>query len=154
MRKGSYGFVCDVHLAKVAKYLRLLGFDTIYRGDLDDNEILGYCRFGRIGITCDRRLQERMPNSIIVLRCEDAVTQLRRLAAMLDLARFAHPFTRSLCCNRTLASCEKEQIFEKIPKETYRWLDGYWICPKCDRVYWQGTHAKRMRKKVYEILGY
>ncbi|WP_300360770.1 Mut7-C RNAse domain-containing protein [Hydrogenimonas sp.] len=146
-------FVCDVHLAKVAKYLRLLGFDTVYRNDITDDELLGMCRFGRIGITCDRRLQERLPGSIVVLSCEDAGRQVRRLSAMFHLARYAHPFHRSLCCNRPMVPCDKRRCLSKIPKETYRWLDGFWRCPKCQKVYWHGTHAPRMRKKIIDLLG-
>ncbi|BDY13274.1 Mut7-C RNAse domain-containing protein [Hydrogenimonas cancrithermarum] len=150
---SSPRFVCDVHLAKVAKYLRLLGFDTLYRNDITDNELFGMCRFGRIGITCDRRLQERLPESIVVLPCEEAPKQVRRLSAMFDLARYAHPFSRSLCCNRTMQPCDKREFFSKIPKETYRWRNGFWICPKCKKIYWQGTHAGRMRQKIIDLLG-
>jgi uncharacterized protein with PIN domain len=150
---NKYRFVCDVHLAKVAKYLRLLGFDTYYRNDISDDELLGMCRFGRIGVTCDRRLQERLPGSIVVLACEDASGQVRRLSAMFDLARYAHPFRRSLCCNRSLMPCDKRRRYGEIPKETYRWLEGFWECPKCGKIYWQGTHAPRMRKKIIDLLG-
>ncbi|BBG66670.1 hypothetical protein NNO_1967 [Hydrogenimonas sp.] len=146
-------FVCDVHLARVAKYLRMLGFDTYYRNDISDDEIVARCRFGRIGVTCDRRLHERAPGSIVLLRCEDAVKQVKRISAIFDLARYARPFRRSLCCNRELLSIKKEECFGSIPKETYRWLNGFRQCPKCGKIYWQGTHAKRMRKKVYELLG-
>ncbi|WP_457593220.1 Mut7-C RNAse domain-containing protein [Hydrogenimonas sp.] len=144
-------FVCDVHLARVAKYLRLLGFDTVYRNDISDDELIGRCRFGRIGLTCDRRLQKRAPESIIVLRCEDAQKQVRRLDAVFDLKRYALPFRRSLCCNRLLVPAEKNL---DIPKETYRWLTGFWRCPRCGKLYWKGTHTERMRQKVYSLLDY
>ena len=146
-------FVCDVHLAKVAKYLRLLGFDTFYRHDISDDELLALTRCGRVGVTCDRRLQMRAPGRIVLLGCEDAETQVRRLAAIFSLARYAHPFRRSLCCNRPVAAIGKREAFGNVPKETYRWLDGYWICPKCHTLYWRGTHTKRMRKKVLVLLG-
>ncbi len=94
-----------------------------------------------------------MPEAIIVLRCEDAESQVKRVGAIFDLARYARPFRRSLCCNRKLFSIEKEKKFASIPKETYRWLDGFWQCPKCKKIYWQGTHAKRMREKINELLG-
>lgn len=146
-------FVCDVHLAKIAKYLRLMGFDTWYRNDITDDELVGMARFGRIAITCDRRLQERLPDRIVILSCEDAQKQIRRLAAMFDLVWYAHPMKRSLCCNRPLLPVAKQAVYEKVPKETYRWLNGFWICPKCKKVYWQGTHAKRMRRNIVEWLG-
>ncbi|WP_201351923.1 Mut7-C RNAse domain-containing protein [Hydrogenimonas urashimensis] len=148
-----YRFVCDVHLAKVAKYLRLLGFDTVYRNDMTDNELLGMCRFGRIGLTCDRRLQIRSPHTVVLLFCGDATRQVQRLSAMLDLPRYAHPFHRSLCCNRKMVPCDKRRRLHAVPKETYRWLEGFWECPKCKKVYWQGTHAGRMRQKIVQLLG-
>ncbi|WP_456390761.1 Mut7-C RNAse domain-containing protein [Hydrogenimonas sp.] len=146
-------FACDVHLAKIAKYLRLMGFDAWYRNDITDDELVGMARFGRIALTCDRRLQERLPQSVVLLSCEDAQKQIRRIAKMFDLARYAHPMKRSLCCNRPLLPVSKVKVRKKIPKETYRWLDGFWICPKCKKVYWQGTHAKRMRENIVEWLG-
>ncbi|WP_456382474.1 Mut7-C RNAse domain-containing protein [Hydrogenimonas sp.] len=146
-------FVCDVHLAKVAGYLRLLGFDAVYRNDITDDELLGMCRFGRIGVTCDKRLQKRLPESIVLLACEDPSTQVKRLSAMFELGRYAHPFHRSLCCNLPVIPRDKREIFFRIPKETYRWLDGFWQCPGCGNIYWQGSHAPRMRKKILELLG-
>ncbi len=146
-------FVCDVHLARVAKFLRLLGFDTVYKNDISDDELIGRCRFGRIGITCDRRLQKRMPESIVILRCEDAEKQIRYLNEIFDLSAYAMPFRISLCCNKKVVSVKKE-IFPQIPKETYRWLEGFWQCPKCKKIYWRGTHTKRMRQKISDLLGY
>lgn len=143
-----------MHLARLAKYLRLLGFDTVYSDNIGDDELIGRCRFGRIGLTCDRRLQERAPDLVILLKCEDATIQAKRVVKMLNLTCYAHPFRRSLCCNKALYAVSKRDNFAKIPKETYRWLNGYWRCSKCGNLYWQGTHAKRMRKKVYEILGF
>ena len=150
---GAPRFACDVYLAKIAKYLRLMGFDTRYRNDITDDELVGMARFGRIAITCDRRLQERLPERVVLLPCEDARKQIRRLVAMFDLARYAHPMKRSLCCNRSMIPVAKQTVYEKVPKESYRWLDGFWFCPKCEKVYWQGTHAKRMRKNIVEWLG-
>ena len=145
-------FVCDVHLAKVAKYLRLLGFDTIWRNDIEDDEIVGMARMGRIGLTCDRRLQARLPETIMLLRCERPTRQLLRIAAVYDLRPFAHPLSRTLCCNREPMACDKRRCFDEIPKESYRWLKGFWRCPKCKKIYWRGTHAKRMVKTVENIL--
>ncbi|WP_456453196.1 Mut7-C RNAse domain-containing protein [Hydrogenimonas sp.] len=151
-RWGKPRFVCDVHLAKVAKYLRLLGFDTFYRNDISDDELIARTRCGRIGVTCDRRLQSRAPGRIVVLRCEGAEEQVRRLAAIFSLARHARPFRRSLCCNRLVEPVPKAAAWPQVPTETYRWLSGYWRCPKCKKVYWKGTHAKRMHRKILELL--
>ncbi|WP_353661389.1 Mut7-C RNAse domain-containing protein [Hydrogenimonas sp. SS33] len=147
-------FVCDVHLAKVALSLRLLGFDTVWRNDIGDDEIVGICRFGRIGLTCDRALQARLPERIILFSCEASQRQVRRLALLMDLRRYAHPFHRSLCCNRAMVPCDKRMHRNEIPKETYRWLEGFWQCSKCGKIYWQGTHAMHMRQNILKWLGY
>ena len=154
IRWGEPRFVCDVHLARAARYLRLLGFDTVWRNDIEDDEIVGMCRMGRVGLTADRRLQARCPRRIVLMNGEAPEIQVRRLVAMFGLRRYAHPFTRSLCCNRPMVPCEKRDCYSEIPKETYRWLEGFWKCPKCGNVYWQGTHAFRMRRKIDELLGY
>ncbi len=145
-------FVCDVHLAKVAKYLRLLGFDTIWRNDIEDDEIVAMAKMGRVGLTCDKQLWARRPEKIVLLRCEAPKRQLRRIVAICDLHRFAHPLTRTLCCNRIPVACDKRVCMGEIPKESYRWLKGFWRCPKCKKIYWRGTHAKRMVKAVENIL--
>ncbi|WP_457597161.1 Mut7-C RNAse domain-containing protein [Hydrogenimonas sp.] len=152
-RWGETRFVCDVHLAKVAKYLRLLGFDTVWHHDMGDDELLGWTRCGRIGLTCDRELQGRAPGRVVLLRCEEAGRQVARLSAMFGLARHAHPFRRSLCCNRPVVAVAKADAKDGVPLQTYRWLRGYWACPKCGKLYWRGTHARRMRRNVLELLG-
>ncbi|GEM_PF-830899 len=153
-RWGEPRFVCDVHLAKVARYLRLLGFDTLYRHDIDDDELLALTGCGRVGLTCDRRLQARAPGRIVLLRCEAAERQVQKVAAIFDLGRYAHPFRRTLCCNRPVAAVPKERACAVVPVATCRWRAGYWKCPKCGKIYWQGTHAKRMRRKIVELLRY
>ena len=145
-------FVCDVHLAKVARYLRLLGFDAVWRRDMSDDAIVGFCRMGRIALTCDRKLWERCREGIVLLRSTVPEEQLADVVVRFDLGRFAHPFSRSLCCNRPMAACDKRRCFRRIPKATYRWRQGFWRCTKCGKIYWQGTHAKRMRRKIVQLL--
>ena len=152
IRWGEPRFVCDVHLAKTAKYLRLLGFDTYWRRNMGDDEIVGMCRFGRIGLTCDRALQARMPDGIILFQNDQADRNVALLIRRYDLGRFARPFRRTLCCNRMPAPCRKTDCIAQIPERTYRWLSGFWRCPKCGKIYWRGTHQKRMKEKVIVLL--
>ena len=153
-RWGEPRFVCDVHLAKVARLLRTMGFDTLWREGLEDEELLALTRCGRIGLTCDRKLWERGCSRILLLAHGEATEQTGSVAARLGLGRWAVPLRRSLCCNRPVVPLSKERAMGRMPVRSYRWVGALWICPACRRLYWRGTHAEKMAKNVLKTLSY
>jgi uncharacterized protein with PIN domain len=147
-------FVLDVHLGRLTRYLRLLGFDTLYRNDYADPELARISRLERrILLTRDRVLLKRgeITHGYYV-RETDPRRQTQEILARFDLYRAARPFRRCLDCNGSVRAVRKEQVFDRLAPDTRRYFDRFWLCDGCQRVYWQGSHHEHMRIMVQALL--
>jgi len=147
-------FVLDVHLGQLAVYLRMLGFDTLYRNDYRDEELARISNEeARILLTRDRGLLKR---SIVThgycLRTTQPRQQLIDVIRRFDLRRAIAPFRRCLHCNAVLEPVDKAAIEDRLPPKTRHYYDEFWRCPQCDRIYWQGSHFERMQQFIAEVL--
>lgn len=147
-------FIADVHLRKLARYLRLLGFDTLHDNKYVDEEIVEIAaREGRIILTRDRML---LKNGAVThgywVRSTDPVKQAREVIQRFDLRRQVKLFSRCPTCNGEILPVSKEEIHERIPPKTALWLDEYFICKGCGKLYWQGTHYPKLVEKLDAIL--
>ncbi len=147
-------FILDNHLGKLATYLRLLGFDTLYRNDYDD-EVLARLSVEerRILLTRDRGLLQRgdVTHGYCV-RATDPEQQLIEVIRRFDLGRATTPFNRCLLCNTRLESVSKEAVSERLPPKVREQRAEFYICRACDRIYWKGSHYERMAQFVNRIL--
>lgn len=139
-------FSLDVHLGKLLKYLRLLGFDAILDKDLDDKEIIEKAvQENRIILTRDKLL---LRNKLVThgywIRSTSPQLQTVEVVRKFDLRGMMKPFTRCLECNSILEPVEKEEIEDKIPPRTRMFYNDFRICHGCDRIYWEGSHYQRM----------
>lgn len=146
-------FILDVHLGKLAAYLRMLGFDTLYRSCYSDRELVKISSAEhRILLTRDRGL---LNHSAIThgywLRETDSRKQISEILERFDLARFIQPFTRCLACNGMLQIVAKKQVEASLPKRTAELYDEFRACSRCGRVYWKGSHYERMQRWVGEL---
>ncbi|MFP3896611.1 MAG: Mut7-C RNAse domain-containing protein [Anaerolineales bacterium] len=147
-------FVLDTHLGKLATYLRLLGFDTLYRNDYEDPELARIsAEQERILLTKDHHLlkRNRVQHGYYV-RAVDAREQLLEVLSRFHLFRSAAPFTRCLRCNGLLRPVSKEAVRHRLPPGTRRYYDEFRQCETCDRVYWKGSHYRRMQQFVEKVL--
>lgn len=148
-------FVLDTHLGKLATYLRLLGFDTLYRNDYDDRELARIsAEEGRILLTRDRGLLKR--NRVIhghLVRANQPRPQLREVLQRFDLYEDLDPFSRCLRCNGLLQPVAKEEVIERLEPGTRRHYDRFWRCVQCGQVYWRGPHYQRMLRFVESLEG-
>ncbi len=140
-------FVLDVHLGKLARYLRLLGFDTLYRNDYEDGELARLSsETHRILLTRDRHLLKR---AVIThgyyVRSVDPRRQIEEILERFDLYRVIQPFQRCVRCNGRLAATPKPQIVERLLPETRRWIEEFWVCEDCAQIYWEGSHLPHLR---------
>ncbi len=147
-------FILDVHLGRLAAYLRMFGFDTLYRNDYEDEELAEIAsREQRILLTRDRGLLKR---SIVTygycLRYTNPRQQLIEVLQRFNLFDVIKPFHRCLHCNSPLRAVAKTAILDRLPPQTERYYDDFHYCPGCDRVYWQGTHYNRMQQFIDQIL--
>jgi uncharacterized protein with PIN domain len=147
-------FVLDTHLGRLAAYLRMLGFDTIYRNDCADEELAQISsQEGRILLTRDRGLLKR--GAVTHGYCVRETASRRQLVEVLrrfDLFSAVTPFTRCIRCNGSLEPVSKEAISHRLRPKTRQYYDEFRICSGCDQVYWKGSHYERMQLLVGQIL--
>lgn len=150
-------FVVDVHLGKLAKNLRILGFDTIYNNDLQDRELaLISSEQNRILLTRDRGLLKRkIVTHGFILRSETPLNQTIEVLNRVDLWDQVKPFSRCIHCNGLLKSITRKQIHSanllyQIPDYIFQKYNEFSICSKCKKIYWKGTHYKNLTKKIKE----
>ncbi|GAA0518319.1 hypothetical protein GCM10011581_22710 [Saccharopolyspora subtropica] len=141
-------FVLDVHLGKLARRLRLLGVDTAYRNDADDDELIAQAeRERRVLLTQDRGiLRRRALWAGAYVRGADPAEQLVDV-----VSRFAPPlapWTRCTACNGTLVPMSKQDVLDEIEAGTRRHYEEYARCASCARVYWRGAHARRIDRII------
>jgi uncharacterized protein with PIN domain len=146
-------FVLDVHLGKLARHLRLLGFDTLYERDRSDRELAEIsAREQRILLTRDVGvLKRRIVTHGYFVRERDPKAQLAEVVARLDLAGSIRPFTRCLNCNGELTPIDKQEIVDRVEARTRRHFDEFWICRSCENVYWKGSHYDKLLELVASV---
>ena len=147
---GQPGFIADNHLGRLAAYLRMLGFDTLYRNDYQDEELAAVAhREERILLTRDRRLLMRREVFYgCCLRSLDSREQLGEVVRRYGLSRLAQPFKRCLSCNHLLEPVDKADVLDRLLPLTRRYFEEFARCPACDRIYWKGSHYDRMLKLI------
>ena len=147
-------FVLDVHLGRLAGYLRMLGFDTVYANRASDLELVRTSiEQKRILLTRDRGV---LKHSAVThgywLRETDSRRQAAEVVRRFDLARSLRPLTRCMVCNEPLRDTSKAEVGGRAPEWVLEWSDEYRECPGCHRVYWEGSHYRRMKDWIEELV--
>jgi len=146
-------FILDVHLGKLARWLRLLGFDAVYRNDFTDEALIGQALVeSRIILTQDRGILKRscVTHGYFVRSCR-ADGQILEVLRRFDLARLIRPFTRCLPCNGEVLPVEKSSILDLLPRRTSKDFVDFYQCRACGKIYWRGSHYERMMKKIEDL---
>lgn len=143
-------FVLDVHLGKLAAYLRLLGFDALYRNDYRDAEIVRIARAERrIVLSRDVGLLKRATITHgAFLHATDPCRQLREVIDRFQLQARIAPFSRCARCNGRVAPVAREQVLDAVPVNVARTQQRFHRCRDCGQVYWRGSHLTRMRRRL------
>ncbi len=147
-------FVADVHLGALAHYLRLLGFDTVYRNRYEEEELVGISQSeSRALLSKDAGLlRDATLNRMYYVRGKDPRVQLLEVLRRFDLAGSVAPFTRCIECNTPLDPVPKEEILDRLPPKVRDLFDEFQICTLCDRIYWKGSHFGKMNDFVEGVL--
>lgn len=143
-------FVIDGHLGRLAAYLRMLGFDALYRNDYDDPTLADISvQQHRILLTCDRKLLMRKQISHgYFVRSRQPHEQLREVVARLDLYRLLRPFSRCMHCNGLIQPVAKALIQDQLPPHTRAHRNTFGQCGQCGKIYWKGTHCRQMQRLI------
>lgn len=146
-------FVLDTHLGRLAAYLRMLGFDSLYRNDYDDPELADISSTEkRILLTRDRKLlMRRQVEYGYFVREHFPQKQLLEVVQRFELAGTQHPFTRCMNCNGLLHPVNKGDIEQLLLPKTREYYNDFWQCADCHKIYWEGSHCQRMQKLVDTI---
>lgn len=141
-------FVLDVHLGRLAVYLRLTGFDTLYRNCYTDEELAETSRDERRTLlTRDVGLLKRAAVTHgYFVRETHARRQLAEIVKRFDLRRLVRPFSRCARCNGQLRAAPKEAVRDRLPPRTAGLFEEFQECGVCGQVYWKGGHYRRMRE--------
>jgi uncharacterized protein with PIN domain len=142
-------FVLDVHLGRLAAYLRLAGFDAVYGNALDDPELAAIAAGGRVLLTRDQGLLKRRAITRgYWLRATSPREQLVEVLRRFDLAGAVRPFTRCLRCNALLRPVDKADVIAELQPRTRQHYDEFFRCAGCGRIYWRGGHFSALRALV------
>ncbi|MBN2089606.1 Mut7-C ubiquitin/RNAse domain-containing protein [candidate division KSB1 bacterium] len=147
-------FILDVHLGKLARLLRMLGFDAVYQNNFDDPEIiaLGVAE-QRIILTRDRGL---LKHSCIThgycIRSTDPMVQVREVLQRFDLHSRIQSFRKCSICNGDLRKVDKETILSQIQAGTQKYYCTFYQCRQCHKIYWRGSHYARLKARLSQVL--
>ena len=150
---GEKRFVADGHLGRLAAYLRMLGFDTLYRSDYRDEEVARLSSSeNRILLTRDCGLLKR--NEVrhgYYVRGTEPAKQLVEVLREFDLIPEMVPFRRCMHCNALLQATRKESILQRLLPETAKYFEEFYACSGCKKVYWKGSHYRRMKRFIESV---
>ena len=147
----------DAMLGKLAKKLRLLGYDSLYSSSIEDDKILYLAKNeNRIIITKDVELIHKAKKyqipSIQITKNEE-IEQFLQINEKANLGKCTISASNSRCpvCNGDLKYTEKNKISENVPTGVFESMNDFWTCNKCGKIYWEGTHIKNLQKFNAEL---
>lgn len=146
-------FILDVHLGRLAAYLRMLGFDTLYRNDYDDPVMADIsANDHRILLTCDRQLlmRKQITHGYFV-RARQPKQQLLETLSRFNLYNSLKPFTRCMFCNGKTQTIKKKDIEDRLLPQTKKYYNEFYQCKSCNKIYWQGSHYLKMQDMINKI---
>ncbi len=148
--------LADRMLGTLSKWLRLLGFDTAFPGECDDSELLDIAKTeARALLTRDKLLVSRankMDIQALLVDSVDLEEQLREVMQAFEL-RIGDVLSRCAVCNSELDKVEKEIARRHIPEAIYFTHDVFWVCRKCNKYYWRGSHWDNMNDFIDGLSG-
>jgi uncharacterized protein with PIN domain len=135
-------------LGSLARWLRLMGYDTSYERDSSDSEILNRAiSEGRTLLTRDKKLAERADGQGLYVNDRDLERQIRQVSLVYDLT-FSEDLSRCTVCNGELILVTKEEAAEGVPEGAMRSNEQFFRCRSCGKFYWKGSHWKNIRKRM------
>ncbi|MDI6840814.1 MAG: Mut7-C RNAse domain-containing protein [bacterium] len=157
MQNEKLRFEVDFMLGKLAKTLRVLGFDTKYvkycksTGSFGSNDILAdSLKESRILVTRTHKFPKI--SNVFVIKSEELLQQLKELDHKFKIRSHMNPFSRCLICNSILETVRKSEVKSKVPFYVYQTHREFGYCRECNKFYWKGTHYKAIVKRVKKLL--
>ena len=150
-------FIVDAMLGNLAKKLRLLGFDSLYSSSIEDDELLKIAKSeNRVIVTRDEELANKAKKHEIMtisITNQNEIDQFFQINEKIKLGKciVGGNTTRCPVCNSELKHIEKKDVQNKVPSGVFFFIIDFWICNKCEKIYWEGTHIKNLQKFTFEL---
>jgi len=150
-------FIVDANVGKLARWLRMLGYDTVFINNIDDGELVSIAlRERRVIVTKDTRIILRRVVAsgrvkAVLIEYDDPGDQFRQLARAVKLDQ-EHKFTRCLECNQPLEPRGRDEVEGLVPPYVFETQSQYHQCPACRRIYWRATHWQHMSQVLDTLL--
>lgn len=143
-------FILDVHLGKLARSMRLMGFDTLYKNTFNDEEIVTISNEQkRTILTRDLGILKRnMVDRGYWLRNTDPKKQILEVLKRFHLLNEINEFSRCISCNGLLMKIEKSTVENFVPLKVFNFYEKFYACSDCKKIYWKGSHYREMKNKV------
>ena len=147
-------FIADAMLGRLAKWLRLLGYDVLYYQAIDDRQVIKISlEQERTILTRDTRmLQCKAARDAVFIKSDDVAGQLMEMKDILGFQGPAPAERCAVCNNRLTAVTERSEIKDLVPDYVYHNFNSFMRCSFCGKVYWEGSHYKNIRGRAREIL--
>ncbi len=150
-------FIADSNVGKLARWLRMIGYDTLLFKEKDDKRMIQIAlKEGRVILTKDTQIMKRrlITNSklkAIFIKHDDPKAQLQQTVKALNLDYHFRPFSLCLECNHALMPRSKDEVQSLVPSYVFKTQKQYTECPSCHRIYWQCTHWQAMVKELENL---
>ena len=146
-------FILDVHLGRLARYLRMFGFDTLYENNYHDSDIIKLSNEQkRTILTRDVGI---LKNADVThgywIRSQDHMEQLKEVIVRSDLINLIKPFYRCSECNGIIKKVTKDSVIDSLKPRTKKYFDEFFKCTSCNKIYWKGSHFKKMNKFIEKL---
>jgi len=150
---GSSGFIADVMLGRLAKWLRILGYDTLYDSHSTDDDLFFKAhQEKRILLTRDSELAQRMnPKFCLFIEGNSVPEQVKQVVEYYHLNTEDYIFTRCTLCNNLIRPISKELVKDHVPGFVFDSIDKFYFCEQCNKTYWAGSHIKLVRQVLSKI---
>jgi uncharacterized protein with PIN domain len=144
----------DVMVARLVKWLRAIGIDTAWEDAISDKDLVKRAiEENRFVLTLDKKLmKEWRADNILLLKSEDVFKQLCQTVEYFKIRKPGELFTRCLVCNLLLREIKAEEISGDLPPNVRENQAAFRYCPNCDKVFWEGSHTRRMRMKIQNLF--
>jgi len=146
-------FIVDSMLGKLARRLRIMGYDTYFDTKLDDHGILKLSKEdGRFVVTRDTQLAKVRGAKVLLIKSTDLEVQLKEISKLAGIKPVSSSsFSRCPECNTPVRNAGKEEVKKIVPRFVYETMKSFSYCPKCKKAYWQGTHYEKLVKELKNI---